>query len=173
MKLRCMCLLGVLLAGSPYLFGQAQATIVGTVTDPSGASVPNVEIVVTNDALAFTRSFRSNADGEYTAPRIPLGEYTVTAEAPGFQRISQKGITLNAGQTLRVDLQLKLGTATEELTVQGNNTNVETDTAAISGIIVGTQINELSIPSRNFVNLALLIPGAAPLGGGFDWDRFM
>jgi hypothetical protein len=168
MKLRCIYLLAVLLAESPSLFSQAQATIVGTVTDPSGASVPNVEIVVTNDALAFTRSYRSNTDGEYTAPRIPLGEYTVTAVAQGFQKMRQTGVTLNAGQTLRVDLQLKLGTANEELTVQGNNTNVETDTAAISGLIVGTQINELSIPSRNFVNLALLIPGAAPLGGGFD-----
>jgi len=168
MKLRCVSLLGVLLAASSYLFGQAQASIVGTVIDPSGASVPNVNIVVANDALGFTRTYRSNSDGDYTAPRIPLGTYTITAEAPGFQKIKQTDITLNAGQTLRVDLQLKLGTETQQVTVQGNSTTVETDTSAISGIVVGTQISELSIPSRNFVNLALLIPGAAPLGGGFD-----
>ena len=168
MKLRCVCLVGVLLAGSSYLFGQAQATIVGTVTDPSGAVVPNVNIVVANDAVGFTRSYKSNSDGEYTAARIPLGDYTVTAEAAGFQTIKQTGITLNAGQTLRVDLRLRLGTESQEVNVQGNATTVETDTAAISGVVVGKQISELSIPSRNFVNLALLIPGAAPLGGSFD-----
>jgi len=168
MKLRCLCTLGVLLAASPYLSAQAQANIVGTVTDPSGAAVANVNIVVSSQMLGFTRSYRSNSDGEYTAARIPLGDYTLTAEAPGFEILKQTGITLNAGQTLRVDLRLKLGTATQEVTVQGNNPTVDTDTAAISGVVVGTQISELSIPSRNFVNLALLIPGAAPLGGGFD-----
>jgi len=168
MKLRSVCLVGVLLTASPYLFAQAQATIVGTVTDPSGASVPNVNIVVSNDAVGFTRNYKSNADGEYTAARIPLGNYIVTAETTGFQTIKQTGITLNAGQTLRVDLRLKLGTETQEVNVEGNATSVETDTAALSGVVVGKQISELSIPSRNFVNLALLIPGAAPLGGGFD-----
>ena len=168
MKLRFMCLASVLLMSSTYLFGQAQAMIVGTVTDPSGAYVPNVNIVVTNDAVGFTRTYKSNADGEYTAARIPLGQYTVTAEATGFQTIKQTGITLDAGQTLRVDLRLRLGKASQEVTVEGNNTTIETDTAAIAGVVVGKQISELSIPSRNFVNLALLIPGAAPLGGGFD-----
>ena len=92
----------------------------------------------------------------------------VTAEVSGFQVLNRTDILLNAGQTLRVDLQLKVGQENQQVTVEGNATNVETDTAAISGVVVGKQISELSIPSRNFVNLALLIPGAAPLGGGFD-----
>jgi hypothetical protein len=151
-----------------YASAQGQATIVGTATDPSGAVIPNVNIVVSNEAVGFRRVYRSNNAGEYTATPIPLGNYTVLAQAPGFDSIRQTGITLNAGQTLRVDLQLKIGTEAQEITVQGNITKVETDTAAISGVVVGKQIEELSIPSRNFVNLALLIPGAAPLGGGFD-----
>jgi hypothetical protein len=141
---------------------------VGTVTDPSGAAIANANITVSNQAVGFTRAFQSNTSGEYTAARIPLGAYVVTAEAPGFQAIKRTSITLDAGQTLRVDLQLKVGTEKEEVTVQGNVTSVETDTSAISGVVVEKQISELSIPSRNFVNLALLIPGAAPLGGGFD-----
>ena len=84
------------------------------------------------------------------------------------QVLNFTGITLNAGQTLRVDLQLKVGQENQQVTVEGNTPNIETDTAAISGVVVGKQISELSIPSRNFVNLALLIPGVAPLGGGFD-----
>jgi carboxypeptidase family protein len=168
MRLRCACLVGFLFAGSLFLSAQDQATIVGTVTDPSGASIPNANITVSNQAVGFTRSYQSNSAGEYTAPRIPLGNYVVTVQASGFQELKRTGITMDAGQTLRVDLQLKVGTEIQQVTVEGNATTVETDTSAISGVVVGKQISELSIPSRNFVNLALLIPGAAPLGGGFD-----
>jgi hypothetical protein len=145
---------------------QELATIVGTVTDPSGGSIPDVTINVSNPAKGFTRLYRSNSAGEYTAAQLPLGDYIVTAEAPGFERLSRTGITLDAGQTLRVDLKLSLGTAQQHVTVQGNTPKVETETAAISGVITGTQVSELSIQARNFANLALLIPGAAPLGGG-------
>lgn len=167
MKFRYACMLALLFT-PVCVSAQGQATIVGTVTDPSGAAVAGVNIVVSNEAVGFRGAYRSNEAGEYTAARIPLGNYTVTAEAPGFQSIRQTGITLNAGQTLRLDLELKVGTATELITVEGNSTNVETDTASISGVVVGKQISELNIPSRNFVNLATLIPGAAPVSGGFD-----
>ena len=168
MRLRCLCLASFLFAASLYVSAEDLATIVGTVTDPSGASIANAKITVSNPAVGFMRSYQSNSAGEYTAARIPLGSYEVTAEVSGFQVLKRTGITLDAGQTLRVDLQLKVGQENEQVTVQGNVTNVETDTATISGVVVGKQISELSIPSRNFVNLALLIPGAAPLGGGFD-----
>ena len=147
---------------------QQLATIVGTVADPSGAAVPGVTIRVSNPAKGFTQNYVSNSAGEYTAARIPLGDYTVTAEVTGFQRLTRSGITLDAGQTQRVDMQLQVGTTREHVTVVGNLPKVETDTAAISGVITGTQVSELSIQARNFANLALLIPGAAPIGGGFD-----
>jgi hypothetical protein len=166
--LRCMCVAGFLFALSLPLSAQDLATIVGTVTDPSGASIPNANITVSNPAVGVVRAYRSNAAGEYTAPNLPLGSYSVTAEVAGFQTLKRLGIVLDAGQTSRVDLQLKVGTEVQQVTVEGTVANIETDTAAISGVVVGTQISELNIPSRNFVNLALLVPGAAPLGGGFD-----
>ena len=140
----------------------------GTVTDPGGAAIPNASVTVSNQAVGLTRVYRSNGAGEFTAPRIPLGTYTVTGEAPGFEVLKLTGITLDAGQVSRVDLALKVGAETQQVTVEGNVPTVDTDTAAISGVVTGKQISELNIPSRNFVNLALLIPGAAPLGGGFD-----
>jgi hypothetical protein len=167
-KRECILLACLFLAGSVPSFAQQLATIVGTVTDPSGASIPDVSIIVSNEAKGFTRAYRSNSAGEYAAARIPLGDYTVTAEAPGFQRLTRSGITMSAGQTLRVDLQLTLGTAQQHVEVQGNVPKVETETAAISSLITGSQISELSVQSRNFANLAVLIPGAAPLAGGFD-----
>jgi hypothetical protein len=146
---------------------QELATIVGTVTDATGASVPAANIKVSNPTKGFTRTYVSNSAGEYTAARIPLGDYTVTAEVTGFQTLTRSGITLDAGQTLRVDMQLKVGTTREEVTVVGNLPRVETETGAISNVITGTQISELNIQARNFSNLALLVPGAAP---GYNWD---
>ena len=168
MRLRCICLAGFLFASFLPLQAQDLATIVGTVTDPGGAAIPNATLTVSNQAIGLTRIYRSNGSGEYTAARIPLGTYTVSGEAPGFQTIKLTGITLDAGQTSRVDLALKVGSETQQVTVEGNVPKVETDTAAISGVVTGKQISELNIPSRNFVNLALLIPGAAAQAGGFD-----
>jgi hypothetical protein len=168
MRIRCVCLAGLLCAGSLFSSAEDLATIVGTVSDPSGAAIPNANVTVSNPAVGFTRSYQSNSAGEYTAARIPLGNYVVSAEISGFQALRRTGITVDAGQTLRVDMQLKVGTASQEVTVEGNVPTVATDTSAIAGVVVGKQISELSIPSRNFVNLAVLIPGAAPLGGGFD-----
>jgi hypothetical protein len=164
----CALVACALVALSAPLSGQQLATIVGTVQDPSGAAIPGVNVTVSNSAKGFTRNCVSNSAGEYAAPQIPIGDYTVTAEAPGFQRLTQTGITLNAGQTQRVDLQLTVGSAQQHVTVVGNIPKVETETGAISGVITGSQVSELSIQARNFANLALLVPGAAPIGGAFD-----
>ena len=101
MRFRCACLAGLLFAGSLYLSAEDLATIVGTVTDPTGAAIANANITVSNQAVGFTRTFQSNSAGEYTAARIPLGNYLVTVEASGFQVLKRTDITLDAGQTLR------------------------------------------------------------------------
>ena len=163
MKLRCIilgcCLFLVTVAASAQ---EDFATIVGTVTDATGALVPTVKITVSNPAKGFTRFCASNSAGDYTAARIPLGDYTVTAEATGFQTLVRSGITLDAGQTLRLDLRLEVGTSQQRVTVVGDVPKVETETGALSSVITSRQISELNIPARNFTNLALLIPGAAP-----------
>jgi hypothetical protein len=168
MKLRVVILayayLLVPLGGS----AQTLATIVGTVTDASGAVVPGAQITVVSGETGFVRKLVSNQDGNYTAARIPLGNYVVTAVASGFQRLTRTGIVLNAGQTLRVDLRLTVGSTQQQVTVQGNVSQVQTDTAEISNTVTGEQIHELNIPAENFANFALLTPGAAPLAGGFQ-----
>ena len=88
---------------------QDLANIVGTVTDPSGAAVPDARIAISNPAKGFQREVVSRADGEYTAARIPMGDYVITCEATGFEKLTHTGITLDAGQTQRVDLKLALG----------------------------------------------------------------
>jgi hypothetical protein len=145
---------------------QDLATIMGTVTDPSGSTIPGAKITVSNADKGFNRNLVSGTDGEYTAARIPIGNYVVIAEAPGFQRLTRGGITLDAGQTQRVDLQMTVGSSTQQITVTGNVPKVETETGTISSVVTGSQVNQLNLNSRNFANLALLVPGAAP--GGYD-----
>ncbi len=146
-------------------WAQDQATIVGAVTDTSGGVIPRARVTVSNPDKAFTRELVTNSAGEYTAAKVPIGNYVITAEAQGFQKLVRSGITLSVGQTLRVDLQLTVGQVSQEVTVTGNATRVETETAAISDLVTGNQISNLELNGRNFTVLALLVPGAAPDNG--------
>lgn len=159
----CFCLLLSISACAQDL-----ATIVGTVTDPSGAAVPSAKVTVSNEAKGFHRVYVTSSTGQYAAPDIPLGTYAVTAEVAGFRRSVQSGVTLNAGQTQRVDFRLQLGSARQSVTVSGNLPKVQTESGTISSVITGNQVSQLNLIARTFVNLAILIPGAAPDGGGFN-----
>jgi hypothetical protein len=141
---------------------QDQATIVGTATDSSGAVIPGVKVTVANAQRGFTRETAANSAGEYTVAKVPIGDYIVTAEAPGFQKLVRTGINLAVGQTLRVDLQLTIGQITQEINVSGNVTKVVTENGTVSDVITGKQVAELNLNGRNFLALTTLVPGAAP-----------
>jgi len=100
-------------------WAQDTATIVGTVTDSSGGVIPNAKVTVSNPEKGFTRELATNTAGEYAAPKMPVGEYVVSTEVTGFQKLVRSGITLAVGQTLRVDMQLQVGQRTQEVTVAG------------------------------------------------------
>lgn len=142
-----------------------EATIVGTITDSSGAVVPRAKVSVVNADKSFTRNLLSNSAGEYLGADLPIGSYVIIVEAPGFRRLVRSGVTLQVGQTLRVDLQLMVGQPSQQVTVQGNLPHVQTETAAISDVITGSQISNLELNGRQFVALTLLVPGASPDNG--------
>ncbi|HUI41275.1 MAG TPA: carboxypeptidase-like regulatory domain-containing protein [Terriglobia bacterium] len=146
-------------------WAQDTASIVGTVKDSSGGVIAAARVTVSNPEKGFTRELVSNSVGEYSAQIIPIGNYVVTAQVPGFHTLVRSGITVGVGQVLRVDLTMAVGQATQEVTVSGSAAKVETETAAISGVITGTQIANLDLNGRNFVTLALLVPGAVPDDG--------
>ncbi len=164
---RAVLLLGsiLLLTAAAWCQQQESATIVGTVTDSSGAVIPHAKITVANPDIGVTRQLTSNAAGAYSAESLPIGNYTVTVEAAGFERLVRSGITLQVGQTQRVDLQLTVGQVTQEVSVTGNVVQVQTENAAISGVVTGSQIENLELNGRNFVTLATLVPGAVPDNG--------
>jgi len=140
------------------VLAQDTANLVGTVKDSTGAVIPAAKITVSNPEKGFMRSLVSNAAGEYSAPRVPIGDYVITAEVPGFQKLLRSGITVGVGETLRVDLTMVVGQVNQEVTVVAAGAKVETETAAISGVVSGTQIANLNLNGRNFVTLALLVP---------------
>jgi len=140
---------------------QDAATIIGTVTDPSGAVVPNANIAVSNPDKGFKRLLVSDSAGDYVAAKVPIGSYVVTAEAAGFRKLVRSGITLDVGQLLRVDLQLQVGATTQEVTIVGNVPHVETDSGTLSQVVTGSQMVDLDLNGRAFDNLELLVAGAS------------
>jgi hypothetical protein len=148
--------------------GQDLATIVGNITDNSGAAVPDAQLTISNAERGFTRVVASDSTGSYSLTRIPIGTYSIAVEKAGFQRTVRTDLNLNVGQVLRVDFQLAIGTVSEKVEVSGNPTAVETETSAISHVVTSSQVSQLNLEARNFANLATLVPGAAALASGFD-----
>jgi hypothetical protein len=162
MKTWVVTLAAMLLVAFSKVQAQDTATIIGAVTDSTGALIPEVKVMVSNPDKGIKRNLVSNEAGEYLAPKLPIGGYTIMAEAPGFRKLVRSGITLEVGQTLRLDLKLEVGKVNQQVTVTGSSSRVETETAAISGVITGRQIANLNLNGRNFISLALLVPGAVP-----------
>ena len=144
-----------------------EATIVGTVTDPSGAAVPNASITLTNAETGASRTINSSSDGQYAAPDLRIGHYTARATAAGFKVAEQKSITLTVGDRLRLDFKLQVGSAQEQVTVEANAVAVQTDSGEVSNLITGTQVTQLATNGRSIFTLFALAPGASSLQGDF------
>ncbi len=164
---RCDIRLALLLAALVVVFaaqGFAQeATILGTVTDPTGAAVPNATITITNNETGVTRTLPSNGDGQYVAPDLHIGPYTIRVNATGFKAAEQKGVTLNVGDRSRIDFKLQVGSAQEQVTVEANAVAVQTDSGEVSNVINGQQITQLATNGRSLYELFSLAPGAVSL----------
>ncbi len=159
--------LAVLLAALFVVFaGQAlaqEATIVGTVTDPSGAAVANATITITNTETGVARTLPSNGDGEYVAPDLNIGRYIVRASAAGFKVGEQKNLVLAVGDRTRVDFKLQVGNTQETITVEANAVAVQTDSGEVSNVITGQQVTQLATNGRSLYELFALAPGASSL----------
>jgi len=166
--LRHLLILGVLVVGSAfYALGQT-ATIVGTVTDPSGSVVPNVAITYTNTDTNLVNNTTSNDAGQYLAVDIPVGNYKIKAEAKGFKGEEKTGITLHNGDRFRVDFQLIIGATSEVMTVEANAIRVQADSGEISDVINGTEVTQLETNGRSWYTLSSLTPGASANTGDFQ-----
>ena len=154
-------LLAVLLLISCASILTAQSSgIVGTVTDPSGAVVAGATVSIVNTDTQFTRTVETNTGGEYVATPLPAGKYAVKVDSSGFRKLERTGIELNAATTIRVDLQLALGSSVESVEVTAAASLVQSETATVSALVDSTRMVQLPLVARDFTDLVLLTPGA-------------
>jgi hypothetical protein len=139
------------------------AAINGSVRDSSGAPLERVAIRVSNDETGYARSMVSGSDGSFHAPLLPLGPYTVTAEAAGFSRYVQRGVRLELNQNARLDLVLAIGNLQETISVTASAPIVDTAGSSAGAVIEERTIRELPLNGRNPIQLAALTPGVATI----------
>jgi hypothetical protein len=165
----CLGFLAVFLVLLPGAWAQENATITGSVTDSTGAVVPNAALTLVNPATGQTRTSVSNAVGAYRFANVAAATYTLTATAPGFQKFVRTGIVTNVAQTVEAEVTLTVGSQGQTVTVAADALQVQTQTSEVSTLISGEQVSQLATNGRNITSLAALGLGVSnnlpPFGG--------
>jgi outer membrane receptor protein involved in Fe transport len=157
-------LLSALLIASSYILPAQDATgrVVGTITDRSGAVIPNAHVVITNAETHVLRETTTNSSGVYQVLALPIGNYTVSASHPGFNPISTSSSKLEINQSLKIDIKLEIGTKTETVTVESSAITIETINPTMGSTVSDRSVQDLPLNGRNVLDLALLQPGVLP-----------
>jgi len=160
-----LCVIFVLATGMALGQGGAAGTILGTVTDPTGAVVPNARVTITNTGTGIAKVTVTTGAGDYAVPDLVPGPYRVEVEAAGFSKAQVSGTTLQVDQQVRVNVGLQTGTAAETVTVTSGEVALDTDTSEISQIVTQKQVEQLPLNGRNFINLLFIGAGAVQTTG--------
>lgn len=142
--------------------GQAQlstATVLGNVTDSTGAGIPNAKVTLTQTETGFTRTVISKADGSYRADFLPVGPYKTSASAEGFKTLQQSGLTLTVTQEAQLNLTLQPGGAEQTVEVTAELPLVNTSNATLGRTVTNVEIDNLPLVDRNVYTLLDLTPG--------------
>ncbi len=164
MKRSCCCLavlltLGVVF-GTRVVAQTSTAQISGTITDASGAVVPQAKVTVTNEETGVKRELQTNDVGSYMVPMLPPGRYTVGAEKQGLARVERKGLVMNVGDLSRIDLALPVGGTQQTVTVEGSAETLNTENSEISQVISENQVVDLPLNGRQWEQLIFLGAGS-------------
>jgi hypothetical protein len=135
------------------------ARIKGTVTDPSGAVLPNLTVSVTNANTGVVTTTKTNGSGDYIFPALPIGTYNISITAPGFKGFSATGIVLNIDQEFVEPVKLSLGSSADTISIEADSVQVNTTDMQLNNIVDSHQITELPLIGRAFVNLEQILPG--------------
>ncbi len=152
----------ITLVASNALAQEIRATISGTVTDQSGAIMPNVSVTVRNLDTANETTITTASDGSFRVPQLLPGNYELRASATGFRRAVRTGIHLNVGDHAVVDMQMAVGLLNEEVQVTDAPPVIETTSSELSGIVDDKQMRDLPLNGRDFFQLTMLQPGVVP-----------
>src|SRR5271165_2790039 len=158
----------VLLAAVFLAAQTSEGRILGTVYDSSGAVVAGARIVVTNTATGVSRQLVTTSAGDYVAPNLEPGTYTVTAEAKGFKKTVSTQFILEVSRDARIDIKLQPGAVSETAEVSAEGSLADTSDTTLNGVLSNKAVNELPVQGRDFQNLLELHPGVQRTpGGGF------
>nr|MDQ2899310.1 TonB-dependent receptor [Acidobacteriota bacterium] len=140
-----------------------RATLVGAVTDNSGAVLPGVQVKITNEGTNTSSTLTTDAAGAYSAGNLTPGSYTIEAGKAGFTRHVNKGFVLQVSQEARLDIQLAVGAIEQSVEVSGETPLLQTEGSSVGQVIDTQPINALPLNGRNFAQLAVLAPGVTGL----------
>src|SRR5215472_17179210 len=153
---------------SATLSAQTLAGVQGQVVDQSGAMVANATIIVTNTATSVSQTTKTDANGNYQVPALPVGTYDVEVQAAGLQRQLAKSLVLEVGRTTVQNFQLKVAQESQVVTVQGEAPIVESTTMTVGQVMDPQNVQQIPLNGRHFVDLGFLIPGSVtPPANGF------
>ena len=150
----------LLLLTSAALAQLTTADILGTVTDQTGASVPNATVTITNIGTNQQRTVQSNGTGDYTFTLLPVGHYSISVKAGGFQESMTKDLAVEAGDRARADVHLQVGSQTAVVEVTATTPLLQGDSATVSSTVTAKAVQDLPLNGRNFVQLVQIVPGA-------------
>ncbi|MFZ0289814.1 MAG: carboxypeptidase regulatory-like domain-containing protein [Candidatus Sulfotelmatobacter sp.] len=150
---------------------QDTASITGTVTDSSGAAVPNAQIAVKNAEHGINRTGMTNDSGDYLFASLPIGSYDLIVTAPGFKKYEAKGVVLRVAEKARINVPLEVGTISTEVVVQGSEVaQVETQSSDLGNAVTGKEISQLELNGRDFTQLVALSPGVTDQSGADEGE---
>src|SRR5215831_14148704 len=139
-----------------------RGTILGTVTDPSGAVVAGAKVTVKNAGTGLERATESSGDGSYSLPELPIGTYTVTVSQTGFQTFVAKGVTVDVATERRVDAALKTGEVATKVEVTADQLPlVETTTNTLGGVLTAQTVEDMPVNGRDYTKLIYMNPGVS------------
>lgn len=140
---------------------QTAATIVGDITDSSGAAAANVTVTVINEGTKIERVAQTNEAGQYRVTPLNPGVYTIQVEATGFKREVRSGVVLAVGAVLEVDFNLQVGQVTETISITGVTPTLQTEDASVGNVVNSQELKHLPVNQRNYTRLILLMPGTS------------
>lgn len=143
-------------------------TILGTITDPSGAVVPGVEVRAINTGTNQTRSVTTSGSGTYSLSNLPVGSYRLEASQQGFRTEARTGIILQIDQSARFDITLQVGAINQVVEVVADTPLLQTDESSIGSVIDVQKITQLPLNGRKFETLVQLLPGTVTPAQGSE-----
>ena len=165
--MQALCLSGALFLLCVPLFSQGnQGRITGTITDQTGGAISGAAVTVKDVQRGISRDLTTGETGEYNAPNLLPGTYSVRSEAKGFKAVERQNILIEVGKEVRVDIALQPGEVSQTITITEAPPLVETTNATLGGTLSNQTINDLPLNGRNYINLLTLRPGMTVYPGG-------